>query len=151
MSSKLKQSGIHVWLTSKDKKKEQVPLPNRSWLLNPNRATSGIHQYDIIAANDGVEEALDRDNLPATRRKRGQYLVYDSKTRLTIARVAEDCGLTKACTRLEKLLDHTITKSIVQSIRNVYELSDTITLQTGRVVRREFHFGLLSWANLCIV
>ena len=63
MSSKLKQSGIHVWLMSKDKK-EQVPLPNRSWLLNPNRATSGIYQNDIIAVNDGVEEALDQDNSP---------------------------------------------------------------------------------------
>ena len=144
MSSKLKQSGIHVWLTSKDKK-EQVLLPNRSWLLNPNRATSGIHQNDIIAANDGVEEALDRDNSPAKRRKRGQYHVYDSKTRLTITRVTEGCGLTKACTRLEKLLDHTITKSTVQLIRNAYELSDTITLQTGRVIRRKFHFGLLPW------
>ena len=150
MSSKLKQSGIHVWLTLKDKK-DQLLLPNRSWLLNPNRATSRIHQNDIIAANNGVEEALDRDNLPAKWRKRGQYHVYDSKTRLTIARVAEECGLTKACTRLEKLLDHTITKSTVQSsylseyFYKQHELSDTITLQTGRVIRREFHFGLLSW------
>ena len=59
-----------MWLTSKDKI-EQVPLPNRSWLFNPNGATSGIHQNDIIAANDGVEEALDRDNSPAKRRKEG--------------------------------------------------------------------------------
>ena len=99
---------------------------------------------DIIAANDGVEEALDRDNSPAKRRKRGQYHVYDSKTTLTIARVAEECELKKACSRLEKLLDHTITKSTVQSIRNAYELSDTVTSQTGRVIRREFHFGPLS-------
>ena len=88
--------------------KEQVLLPNRSWLLNPNRATSGIHQNDTLAANDGVEEALDRGNSPAKRRKRGQYHVYNSKTRLTIARVAEECGLMKAFTRLEKLLLQTV-------------------------------------------
>ena len=87
-----------MWLTSKDKK-EQVPLANRSWLLNPNRAISGIYQNDIIGANDGVGKALDRDNSPAKRTKRGQYHVFDAKTRLTIAQVAEECGLTKACTR----------------------------------------------------
>ena len=100
---------------------------------------------DIIAANDGVEQALDRDNSPAKWRERGQYRVYDYKTTLTIARVAEECELTKACSRQEKSLDQTITKSTVRSIHNACELSDTVALQTGRVIRREFHFGLLSW------
>ena len=117
MSSKLKQSGIHAWLATGDQK-ELLPLPRRSWLPNPNQAASGIQQEDIAVANAGVEEALDHS--AAKRRKRGQYHVYDSKTRLTIARVAEECGLTKACTRIEKLLNHRITKSTVQSIRNAY-------------------------------
>ena len=78
MTSMLKQSGIHAWLTQK----EELPLSRRSWLPDLYQAASGSQQQDITAANASVEEALAHSR--AKRRKRGLYWVYNSKTRLTI-------------------------------------------------------------------
>lgn len=134
MSSKLKQRSIYAWLTTGEDR-EKPPRPKRSWLPDPNEATSGSQQQDIAAANAGVEEVLDQCS--AKRRKRGSYEVYDSKTRLTIARLAEESGLTRACARLEKLLGHKIAKSTVQSIRNAYrrELSLQQQIQPEKMVQ----------------
>ena len=46
-----------------------------------------------------VDEALDRDHSAAKRRKGEQYHVYDSKTRLTTARVARESGLLQGHSR----------------------------------------------------
>ena len=65
-----------------------------------------------------VEEDRDQDHSAPKHRKRGQYHVYD-KTRVTMARVAEECGLTRACARPQKFIESQ--KPTVQSIRNAYQ------------------------------
>ena len=57
---------------------------------------------------------------PPKKKQRGVYHVYDAKTRATIAKTAEACGLAKAAVLLEKSLGHSISKSTIQSIRKAY-------------------------------
>ena len=78
--------------------KEELQWPRRSWLPDPDQAAFRSEQQDIAAANAGLEEALaalqEEESKSRTKcRKRGMYQVYDSKTMLTIAWIAEECGL----------------------------------------------------------
>ena len=88
MSGKLTQVVLYQWL-----KREELPRPQRSWIPDPN-LQDPCDGPDFAAANAGVEESLDKHSAsPPKKKQRGVYHVYDAKTRATIAKTAEACGL----------------------------------------------------------